>query len=78
MAQNEYRIGDKLKFQRINYVPVTNVAGQKLVWDFSNRELFDENSLLYLPNKDTLVKSNIVSFDGYTRYSYDQLADTLF
>ena len=77
-AQNEYRIGDKVNLQRTNCVPVSNVVGRMLLWNFSNCDLLNECSLLYLANKDILVKSNIATFDGHTRYSYNQLADTLF
>lgn len=77
MAQHEYRIGDKVTLERINYESMPNMNGHMQTWNFSNCDLLDKCSLLYLANKDTLVKSNIVSFDGYTRYSYNQLADTL-
>ena len=43
-AQNEYRIGDKVNLQRTNCVPVSNVVGRMLLWNFSNCDLLNECS----------------------------------
>lgn len=79
LGQNEIRIGDNLKFSELLLSENFSLSDSLEMWDFSDAQLLShEQNLHFFSNRDSTVKAFIVSFDGKTKYLYDERGDGLY
>ena len=79
LGQNEIRIGDNLKFSELLLSENFSLSDSLEMWDFSDAQLLShEQNLHFFSNRDSTVKAFIASFDGKTKYLYDERGDGLY
>ena len=79
LGQNEILIGDNLKFSELLLSENFSLSDSLEMWDFSDAQLLShEQNLHFFSNRDSTVKAFIASFDGKTKYLYDERGDGLY